>query len=134
MTTKFFDPEHMMQVAKFYQGLSDLIDECDLNPSAVMSESDLYVLVNDITVRHSDDWTIGRFEIEDDFLHFNMDVPEQDGENPIIPLDIPTEYGPEIIKILRTGLANVDSISHDLRHAVSRFINDVEADQLLSES
>lgn len=77
MTTSFFDPKHMAQICEFYVGVAELLKRCDMKPIGP-SKSDLFVNDVSITIRHGDGWNIGRFELEDGLLVFNMDIPEDE--------------------------------------------------------
>lgn len=73
MTTpaRFYDSKQMLAIGEFFAGLQDLQKELEGDLAASSPDKPLYVFGMEIVIRHSDDYTVGRFGM-DDFLYFEM--------------------------------------------------------------
>lgn len=69
---RFYDAATMEKIAEFFRGLEALQKkfEGDVGGQAT-AENPLYIYTMEIVIRHRDDWTVGKFSI-DDFLYFEI--------------------------------------------------------------
>lgn len=70
--TKIYDAKMLAKIADFYSKFTALVEEFEGDAGAPLSEDNpLYIWSGEIVFRHRDDYTIGRFGL-DDFWFFEI--------------------------------------------------------------
>jgi hypothetical protein len=67
---RFYDPKQMAQIAAFYKGLEELVKGLEPEFTATL-DNPLFIYSLEIIIQHRDDYTVGRFGMED-FLFFEL--------------------------------------------------------------